>query len=350
MLIHTEPMRRAAPLAAILAVVVLAACGGSGSSSSSTRSRRTTTSTPARATGGTGGSGATGTQPSTAVRPSNPAFAPTTTTVVTDPQCRGANQRVDRDVPYATAPPGVDPSLLSLDVYAPVRDAACPRTHVLVSVHRGAWRTGDKADVGQRAALALREGWVLVSVNHRTAPTVKYPTFDDDVASAIAWVHANVARYGGDPAHVTLLGTESGAVIAAEDTTDPRHLQRAGLGLSAIRCSVLADGQYDIGTLGRTGAPAVLAAYGTDPRVWADASAIGHIAPDSGMARLLVIVRGTAAERASGTAIVNRARASGTAATLLATAAFSGPALDAAIGGVDETFVTPAVTEFIRSC
>ena len=26
------------------------------------------------------------------------------------------------------------------------------------------------------------------------------------------------------------------------------------------------------------------------------------------------------------------------------------PALDAAIGGVDETFVTPTITEFIRSC
>ena len=346
-------MRRVAPLAAILVAVALAACGGSGSSSSSTRSRRTTTSTRAGGTGSTGttgASGASGSRPSTSTRPSNPVFAPTTTTVVTDPVCRGTNQRVDRDVRYAPAPAGVDPALLSLDVYAPVRDSACPRTHVLVSVHRGAWRTGDKADTGQRAALALREGWVLVSVNHRTAPAAKYPVFDDDVASAVAWVRANIGRYGGDPDHITLMGTESGAVIAAEDTTDPRHLQRAGLPLSAIRCSVLADGQYDIGMLGRTGAPAVLAAYGTDPRVWSDASAITHIAPGSGMARLLVIVRGTAAERASGTAIVNRARASGTPATLLATAAFSGPALDDAIGGADETFVTPAVTDFIRSC
>lgn len=346
-------MRRAAPLAAILTIVVLAACGGSGSSSSSTRSRRTTTTTRPRdtgSTGTTGGTGATGPPTSTTVRPSTPAFAPTTTTVVTDPACRGTNQRVDRDVRYTAAPTGIDPALLSLDVYAPVRDTTCPRTHVLVSVHRGAWRSGDKADIGQRAALALREGWVLVSVNHRTAPAAKYPAFDDDVASAIGWVRANIGRYGGDPGHITLMGTESGAVIAAETTTDERHLRRAGLPLSAIRCSVLADGQYDIGTLGRTGAPAVLAAYGNDPRVWSDASAITHIAPDSGMARLLVIVRGTPAERASGTAIVNRARASGTPASLLATAAFSGPALDAAIGGVDETLVTPTVTEFIRSC
>ena len=344
-------MRRAAPLAAVLAIVVLAGCGGSGSTSSG-RSRRTTTSTGAGTTGATGstGSGTTGTQPSTATRPSNPALAPTTTTVVTDPECRGNGQRVDRDVPYAAVPSGVDPALLSLDVYAPIRDTGCPRTHVLVSVHRGAWRAGDKREVGQRGALALREGWVLVSVNHRLAPAAKYPTFDDDVAAAIAWVRANIARYGGDPDHITLLGTESGAVIAAEDTTNARHLERVGQPLSAIRCSVLVDGQYDIGSLGRAGNPAVIAAYGTDPRVWSDASAIGHITPGTGMARLLVIVRGTPAERASGTAIVNRARASGTRATLLATAAFSGPALDESIGGADETFVTPPITEFIRSC
>ncbi len=347
-------MRRTTTIAVTSLILVLAACGGSGSRSS-TRAPRTSTTARTGTTGADGatgstGTGATGAQPSTGMRPSNPAFAPTTTTVVTDPQCRGANQRVDRDVAYSTPPAGVDPSLLSLDVYAPVRDAECPRTHVLVSVHRGAWRDGDKREVGQRAALALREGWVLVSVNHRTAPAAKYPTFDDDVAAAIAWVRTNIARYGGDPAHITLLGTESGAVISAETTTDARHLARAGQPLSVIRCSVLADGQYDIGSLGRTGSPAVLAAYGTDPRVWSDASAIGHIAPGTGMARLLVIVRGTPAERASGTAIVNRARAGGTPATLLATSAFSGPALDAAIGGIDETFVTPAITEFIRSC
>jgi len=350
-------MRRIAPMAALLAVAVLAGCGGSEPASSEARTRRTTTGGGSGAATGdsgvTGAPRASGSGSTTTTRTGGGtgggAAAPTTTTVVTDPVCRGSNQRVDRDVPYATVS-GVDPSLLSLDVYAPVRDAACPRTHVLVSVHRGGWSGGDKADIGRRAALALREGWVLVSVNHRVAPAAKYPTFDEDVARAIAWVTQNIGRYGGDPAHITIMGTESGAVVSAETVADARHLARAGLPLAAVRCAVLADGRYDIAALGRTGSPAVLAAYGNDPRVWSDASAIGHIAPGTGMARLLVIVRGTAAERASGIALANRARASGVPATVLTAAAFSGPALDDAIGAADETIITPSVTDFIRSC
>ena len=47
----------------------------------------------------------------------------------------------------------------------------------------------------------------------RLAPKDPWPAAVQDVASAIAWVHANIAKYGGDPDRVVLLWAEQVTAI-----------------------------------------------------------------------------------------------------------------------------------------
>ena len=102
------------------------------------------------------------------------------------------------DVPYATIE-GVDPKLLSLDLYAPQNAGRQP---VMVMIHGGGWRNGDKANAGMtrtKVPFFVGRGYVYVSINYRlsSAPDVKHPLHVQDVAAALAWVHDHVAEYGG---------------------------------------------------------------------------------------------------------------------------------------------------------
>ena len=69
--------------------------------------------------------------------------------------------------------------------------------------------------------------------------------FVEDGAAALRWVKDNIARYGGDPARVTVAGHSAGAHIAALLALDPRWLRGAGVEPGFIRAGVLMAGPYD---------------------------------------------------------------------------------------------------------
>ena len=121
-----------------------------------------------------------------------------------------------------------------LDVYA-LNDAK--RAPVMVYVHGGGWRRGDKSAVGRKAQFFTGLGWVLVSTNYRLLPEGKHPTNVQDVAQALAWVHDHVAEHGGDPERIFLMGHSAGAHLAALVATDERHLKAAGKTLALLRAS-----------------------------------------------------------------------------------------------------------------
>jgi acetyl esterase/lipase len=125
-----------------------------------------------------------------------------------------------QDVPYA---PG---ERHSLDIYAPSGAVSAP---VVVFIYGGGWKDGDKSlyrFVG--AALAAR-GFVTVVPDYRVFPTVRFPAFIQDAASAVAWTRTHVAAYGGDPRRLFLMGHSAGAQIAAMLTLDRRWLAAEGL-------------------------------------------------------------------------------------------------------------------------
>jgi acetyl esterase len=103
-----------------------------------------------------------------------------------------------------------------LDVFAAKRSARQP---VVVFVHGGAFVDGHRNRSAEVYANVLyyfaRHGIVGVSIEYRLAPLHPYPSGIHDVAAAIAWVKANIAGYGGDPARIILVGHSAGAAHAA---------------------------------------------------------------------------------------------------------------------------------------
>jgi acetyl esterase/lipase len=130
-----------------------------------------------------------------------------------------------------------------LDVYQPTH--ADPAGRVVIFYYGGDWQNGDKADyrfVGQALA---SEGFIAVLPDYRLYPSVTFPAFVQDGAAAVKWTHDNIARFGGDPRHVYLMGHSAGAHIAALVTMDGRYLQAVGLDRSAVRGMVGLAGPYD---------------------------------------------------------------------------------------------------------
>ena len=92
---------------------------------------------------------------------------------------------------------------------------------VLVFVHGGGFVMGDKTTEGSPfydniGGFAVGSGFVGVTMTYRLAPAHTWPAGGEDVASAVAWLRENIARHGGDPARIFVMGQSAGAVHVAE--------------------------------------------------------------------------------------------------------------------------------------
>lgn len=132
---------------------------------------------------------------------------------------------------------------LSLDVHPPVGGAgAAP---VVVFLHGGSWRSGDRQGyrfVGERLA---REGALVLVPDYRKAPDHAFPAFMHDTARAVAWARANAARLGGDPERIHLMGHSAGAHIVALLAADGRYLAAQGLAPTDLAGVIALAGPFD---------------------------------------------------------------------------------------------------------
>ncbi|CAN5180255.1 alpha/beta hydrolase [soil metagenome] len=99
-------------------------------------------------------------------------------------------------------------------------DVITPRGHdgllpVYVYFHGGGWTSGDKAPLTRYCASQAAGGMVVVNVNYRMAPRFHMRDMLQDANAAVAWVVANIDRFGGDPAAIVLGGDSAGGQIAA---------------------------------------------------------------------------------------------------------------------------------------
>ena len=145
--------------------------------------------------------------------------------------------RLKRDLAYG------DLARQRLDVYLP--DGLAGPAPVVVFFYGGRWEAGAKGEfrfVGQ--ALASR-GFVAVIPDSRRYPEVRFPSFVEDGAAAVAWVRNHIAALGGDPDSLHLAGHSSGAHIAALLALDHQYLADAGVEGGAVTSFVGLAGPYD---------------------------------------------------------------------------------------------------------
>jgi arylformamidase len=174
-----------------------------------------------------------------------------------------------------------------LDIYSPRNVQHAP---VMVYVHGGGWKKGDKSAVGQKATYFTNAGWTFVSTNYRLLPEGKHPRNVEDVASAVAWVQDHIAEYGGDPESIFLMGHSAGCHLVSLVATDERHLKKAGKSLATISGVIALDTQaYDVPKLLKD-LPSSLYVdvFGEDETGQRDASPAHHVAEDKGIPPFLI--------------------------------------------------------------
>jgi acetyl esterase/lipase len=254
-----------------------------------------------------------------------------------------------RDVPYAS-----DDARQRLDVYPASRGCPAP---VVVWVHGGGWQRGDKRNqMDDKVRLWNEAGYTVVSVDYRltdlTAATpVRFPTHNEDVAAAVAWVHDHVADYGGDPDRIALLGHSAGAQIVSSVATDSTFLGAHGLGLEVLRCAGALDTEgYDVAAIASTGNPIYGAAFGDDPATWTDASPIEHARAGTGIPRFLLVERGTPRRRRAADAFAARLRDAGVPVTVVDAGSLSHAEVSSSIGVAGDAVVTAPLATFLAEC
>ena len=160
----------------------------------------------------------------------------------------------ERDIVYRPidAEPEQDPKLAQLDLY--FTDLGGGK-RVVVYVHGGRWRRGDKSEIHENPGLLeflLRNECLVASVNFRPIQTnearkVTYADQANDIAAALKWLSNHVEEFGGRPEGFILLGYSSGAHLSALVALDDRYLSNQGLDGSWVKGVISMDvHSYDI--------------------------------------------------------------------------------------------------------
>ncbi len=124
-------------------------------------------------------------------------------------------------------------------------DAASGAAPLVVFLYGGNWRTGNKAMYPFVARPLAALGAVVVVPDYRLFPEVRFPSFLQDNAQAVAWALAHAREFGADPGRLVLLGHSAGAYNAAMLALDPRWLREAGVGRERLAGAVGLAGPYD---------------------------------------------------------------------------------------------------------
>lgn len=155
---------------------------------------------------------------------------------------------------------GPDPRQ-TLDVYRP--QGAARNLPVVVFVYGGAWKSGDRRAYEFAGRALAAQGALVVVIDYRLVPQVRFPAFIEDTAAAIAWVNRNAAALGGDPNRIILAGHSAGAYDIAVAALDRRYLDAQGVDPGVIAGVVTLAGPFDFLPLDD---PDTIAAFGQWPR------------------------------------------------------------------------------------
>ena len=157
-----------------------------------------------------------------------------------------------------------------LDVYeATPRRGGAP---VFIFLHGGGFREGDRRQYGYIAGALAPNGVVTVVPSYRLLPD-HYPAQAHDTEAIVAWVHANIRRFGGAPGRIYIGGHSAGAIMSTLAGLKRDWVSQLRLPLDVIKGVVAVSGPYDLRQ-----ATGFVADYLPDPATRAGASPLLHVA------------------------------------------------------------------------
>jgi len=255
---------------------------------------------------------------------------------------------------------GVDPDLLSLDVYYNSNEDLKP---VVIYVHGGGWSIGDKASQLENKINLFRSlDYVFVSVNYRLSPfpfetsnsdRIKFPDHNNDVARAIKWVHENISEYGGNNSKIALLGHSAGAHLVALTGTNEVFLKDLDLSFYNIKGIAAIDTEgYNVKEQIENGSSQdmYINAFGTELQDHIDASPILNISNPRTHPKFFIAKRGTTERIGKADDFITALADSDVFVSQVDGSIYDHSGINDAIGKTGETVITVPLKAFFEEC
>jgi acetyl esterase/lipase len=182
-----------------------------------------------------------------------------------------------------------------LDVNLPSGEAPAGGWPVVIAIHGGGWRGGDKTSYEDTVdTTLLAAGFAVVAPDYTLSKPghSTWPVNLNELRQAVRWVKAESSKFDFNPSEVAAMGDSAGANLALLLGTDPAGAR------TEVNAVVDFYGPTNLATLERESAPAAPAVTqflgGTPSRVpskYAAASPITHVSASSPP---VLIVQGTA--------------------------------------------------------
>ncbi len=146
-------------------------------------------------------------------------------------RCQQAS--VFQDMVFQDEGPSED--CLYLNVYAPTSATAESKLPVMFWIHGGGFSTGSASEPRHNGDFLPLKGVVLVTINYRLGVFGFLATTElaqeggghagnyalMDMVAALGWVKDNIAKFGGDPANVTIFGESAGSMAVSTLMASP---------------------------------------------------------------------------------------------------------------------------------
>ncbi|UOE44375.1 alpha/beta hydrolase [Agromyces larvae] len=161
----------------------------------------------------------------------------------------------ERSIPGPAGAPELELTVFRPAGHRPANGGAA--VPAVVNIHGGGMVVGHRSwEHGRVADLVAELGIVGVNVEYRLAPEHPYPAGVEDNYAAVAWVAANAAELGVDPARLVVMGGSAGGGFSAAVALMARDRGGPALAGQLLLCpmldntnSTVASRQYDgIGT------------------------------------------------------------------------------------------------------
>jgi acetyl esterase/lipase len=149
-----------------------------------------------------------------------------------------------RDLEFAA------PGEVSLRVDLHLPQGAGARVPVIVWVHGGGWRFGDRHLAPDLSRFFAQRGFAMAAIDYRLSHRALFPAQVEDLKTAIRWLRSVADSYGFDSERIGLLGSSAGAHLSAlaalsrPGTFEPRDAIHVGH-VSTVQAVVAGYGPTD---------------------------------------------------------------------------------------------------------